>query len=351
MSEDRTQGQSKQRRQQARERGLVAHSPELTGAVGLLAASALLAIWGDDLTAALLGLVREPLIGAARVSADPAEVVARLRHLALAVAWPLGGLVVGFAAAALAAHQVQVGGLWAPSLLAPDPARLWAAGRGPGLATRATRGAWSVIKAAVVAVVAAWTIWSGWRDFQRLGGLEAGPLARASGLALRDLALRLALATLVLGLIDYGDRSNRLEAQLRMTPEEQREDQRATEGDPALRARRRRLARAWNGDPGEILAGASLVLTGPAGLTLVLAGGPPPRRVVPQWAARGSAGARLRRSAEARKLPLADAPDLARRLARRRAPGLALPADALAELAPLWPAPSKGRAETGPAAG
>ncbi|MBV8269598.1 MAG: hypothetical protein JO252_25015, partial [Planctomycetaceae bacterium] len=61
--------------------------------------------------------------------------------------------------------------------------------------------------------------------------------------------------------------------------------------------------------------------------------------------------ARLRRSAEARKLPLADAPDLARRLARRRAPGLALPADALAELAPLWPAPSKGRAETGPAAG
>ena len=64
MSEDRTQGPSKQRRQQAWERGLVAHSPELTGAVGLLAASALLAIWGDDLTAALLGLVREPLVGA-----------------------------------------------------------------------------------------------------------------------------------------------------------------------------------------------------------------------------------------------------------------------------------------------
>ena len=129
-----------------------------------------------------------------------------------------------------------------------------------------------------------------------------------------------------------------------MTPEEQREDQRAMEGDPALRARRRRLARAWNGDPGEILAGASLVLTGPAGLTLVLAGGPPPRRVASRWAARGIAGARVRRSAEARKLPLVDAPDLARRLAHRRAPGLALPADALAELAALWPDPSKGRA-------
>ncbi len=139
MSEDRTQSPSKQRRQQARERGLVAHSPELTGAVGLLAAAALLAVWGDDLAAALLGLVREPLVGVPRVSAGPAEVVVRLRHLALAVAWPMGMLVVGCVVAALAAHQVQVGGLWVPGLLAPDPSRLWVVGRGSGLATRAAR--------------------------------------------------------------------------------------------------------------------------------------------------------------------------------------------------------------------
>ena len=34
------------------------------------------------------------------------------------------------------------------------------------------------------------------------------------------------------------------------------------EGDLSLRARRRRLARAWRGDAPELLAGASLVLTG-----------------------------------------------------------------------------------------
>ena len=34
MSEDRTQAATKHRRQQARERGQVAHSPELTGAIG-----------------------------------------------------------------------------------------------------------------------------------------------------------------------------------------------------------------------------------------------------------------------------------------------------------------------------
>ena len=62
-AEDRTQGPSKQRLQQAREHGQVAHSPELTAAVGLLAATLLLIWWGDDLAAALIGLLREPLTG------------------------------------------------------------------------------------------------------------------------------------------------------------------------------------------------------------------------------------------------------------------------------------------------
>src|SRR5437016_2649185 len=130
-TEDRTEGASKPRLQQARERGQVAHSPELTAAAGLLAATVLLGVWGDDLAGVLIALVREPLSGPPIVAADPAGVVAWVRHLARAVAPPLGAIVVGAAVAALAAHQVQVRGLWVPCLLAPDPARLWAFGRGP----------------------------------------------------------------------------------------------------------------------------------------------------------------------------------------------------------------------------
>ena len=55
MSEDRTQEPSQRRRVEARERGQVARSPELTGSAGLLAASALLGIWGDDLALGVAG--------------------------------------------------------------------------------------------------------------------------------------------------------------------------------------------------------------------------------------------------------------------------------------------------------
>src|SRR4051794_21875079 len=101
MSEDRTRAPSKRRRQLARERGLVARSPELTAAAGLLAAVVLLGVWGDDLGSALVAAVREPWLGTPSVSADLSEVVDRLRRLALGVATPLGAIVVGVLVATL----------------------------------------------------------------------------------------------------------------------------------------------------------------------------------------------------------------------------------------------------------
>ncbi|AGA31452.1 EscU/YscU/HrcU family type III secretion system export apparatus switch protein [Singulisphaera acidiphila] len=338
MSEDRTQEPSKLRRQQARERGQVAHSAELTGSVGLLAAVVMLGFWGHEITAALVKLLREPLVGTPIISADPSEVVTRLRQLAVGVIWPILPVVGSFVLAAIGAHQAQVQGLWAPGLLAPDPTRLWTLGQGQGIVTRGGRGVWSLLKAVTIVAVAAWSIRLGWFDFQQFGAMDAPALARAVGGTLWLLATWLAAATLVLGLIDFALQYRRYEDLLRTTSEEHREDQRTAEGDPALRSKRRRLVKAWRGDSPELLAGASLILTGPSGLTLVLAGGPPPRSVSLRSAVQGASGLHLRLAAEAAKLPQVAAPDLARRLIGRRAPALPLPAEALAELASIWPA-------------
>src|SRR5262249_60738732 len=118
--------------------------------------------------------------------------------------------------------------------------------------------------------------------------------------------------------------------------------QRVLEGDVAARAQRRRTARAWRGDSPEWLAGASLALRGSGGLTLILSGGPPPRRVLIRAAARTAAGLRLRRSAEAAKIPHVDDAGLAQRLARHPAGGLGIPAELIAELAAIWPSQVAG---------
>jgi flagellar biosynthetic protein FlhB len=338
MSEDRTQPPSKRRRQLARQQGQVAHSPELTSAAGWLVAVMVLGLMGDNLMRGMVKLVSGSLAGPPVASVDPAGLVAHVRGMGLGLAWPLVVILAAFAAGASAAHQVQVRGLWTPRRIAPDPARLWSLGRGPGWAVQAERTSWAMVKSVVLIGASAWTIRAGWADILRAGGLEGPALARAAGGLVLHLARVLAALLVVFGLIDYALRYRRFESMLRTTPQQQREDHRVIEGDAASRAQRRRLARSWRGDSPELFAGVSLVLIGPGGLTLILAGGPPPRRITIRASAKGNAGLRLRRSAEALKVPQIDVPDLTRRLAKHSATGASLPDELIAELASIWPA-------------
>ncbi len=251
MSEDRTQPASKRRLQIAREQGQVAHSPELTAAGGWLVAVLLLGCWGEDLAGNLIGLVRRSAGGAPVVGVDAPAVVSQIKQAVMAVAVPLGVLLTGFAAGAVAAHQLQVRGLWAVGVIAPDPTRLWILGRGGGMTAGFERIAWAVIKAVVLAGVSFWAIRSQWAEIQRLGDLEFPALASATSHAFLHPARALALVMMVLGLADYGLRHVRHEALLRTTPQEQREDIRVMEGDVSLRAKRRGLARAWRSDAPE----------------------------------------------------------------------------------------------------
>src|SRR5262249_40580242 len=175
----------------------------------------------------------------------------------LGVVWPLGILLAGFAAGALAAHQVQVRGLWATRLILPDPARLWTPGSGPGLTARFGRAGWATGKAILVVLASAGMLRAGWVELLRLSQLDGPVLAGAASRLVLHLAGVLAGVLLILSGVDYGLRHVRFEARLRTTAQEHREDQRAMEGDLASRALRRRLAQTWRGDAQARLAGAS----------------------------------------------------------------------------------------------
>jgi flagellar biosynthesis protein FlhB len=337
MSDERTQPPSKRRRQLAREQGQVAHSPELTAAAGWLVAVVVLGMVGENLTRGFTKLVSGSLTQSGALVAEPAAVVSHVRELVVGLGWPLAAILAGFAAGALAAHHLQVRGLWATVLIVPTPARLWAYSHGPGLAVRVERSAWSVVKGAVLLAVSAWAIRAGWSEILKLGSLEVPVLVHRVGQIVLGLAWVLAAVLMLLGLIDYGFCYRRIELMLRTTPQEQREDQRAMEGAPAVRSQRRRVALSWRGDSPELLSGASLLLNGTAGLTVVLGGGPPPKRITVRTAVRGAAGLRLRRSAESGKLRQIESADLARRLAHRPSSRSPIAAELIAELAAIWP--------------
>ncbi len=178
-------------------------APSSTAAAGWLVALALLGLWGQDLARGLVGIVREPLYRAPMVSAGPAEVVASIRGQALALALPLAIIVAGFGAGATAAHQLQVRGLWATALIAPDPARLWTFGRVGSAAAGFERMAWAVIKGVVLVAVSIWALRAEWHEIELLSGVETSALAGAAADLMFKFALFMGIVMLVLGMADY----------------------------------------------------------------------------------------------------------------------------------------------------
>ncbi|CAN5817214.1 hypothetical protein BH23PLA1_BH23PLA1_19130 [soil metagenome] len=254
MSEDRPKEPSPRRRQQAREQGQVARSGELTAAVGLLATATALGIWGADLAAGLVEAIRMSWLGEPVLVIDPNEVVERARGVVLGVAVPLLAILGVTVVAVLVAHLAQVGPFWVPGLLVPDPGRLWKLGRGEA-ADSWGQGAWGLFRIVAILSAAAWAIRAYGPELAGLGLLDSAGLSRGVGVVLRGMLFRIALVLLVLGLIDLAWQHRRFEARLRATPEQDREDRRAAEGDPALRSQRRSVAEGWRRDPVEPSAG------------------------------------------------------------------------------------------------
>jgi flagellar biosynthetic protein FlhB len=303
MASDRSFPPSARRLALARAAGLTPASPLLVGALAAVGAVLALAAVGGAIAARIGAWVR-----AAIESADGSRVGSALEasvgsateasvgsatdivHATVALALPVLGSI---AIVAMIAHLAQTRALWIPrrrvdNAPAEDP-------------QRATRGVLGLANATVIAIVAVvWLFAMAPRiaalvsvgsdgatalgasvDAQRVDG---GTIEGAALLVLSFLAT-LAIAWVVLGAIDALVRFAGHVHSLRMTPEEQRADQRLAGADPRWRARREKLAR---GEPArDAVAGASVLVLGD-GVAVAVAWDPV-RRPIPTRTASGRA--------------------------------------------------------------
>lgn len=338
MSEDRTAAPSRMRRDAARAQGLAAHSPLLVVSLGLIVVVALLGWFGGAVVQSSVGFIRNSIRASAQMADNPSLAIAgELRDYVASVA-PVVALIGGAALVVIVmAHLLQTGGLFAPGRLAPSPGRLWqgtghsgTGGRVVGVATS------SFFALCLLAVLAGVLLWQS----DSLARLPMRPfpefLQAASGL-IGTALVSIAIVGILSGLVELIRRRAEFERMLQTTPDEQRAEQKAIDGDPAVRSRRMELARRWQRDPGEILAGAALVLTGDAGLTVLLAGSPPPGPVSVRTIARGVAASSLRHAAEQAGLPVVKDATLTAWFSTAGRQGGRLPAAMADRVRACWP--------------
>lgn len=313
MSGNRTEPPTPRRLREARRRGEVAQSRELSGAAALAAGLAALAALSPWATAALKRFLHTAVTAAA---GEPAPLAALGDALAAWTAASLPPCAAAFLAAA-AASRLQAGALFSPDALRPRWDRL-----DPLRGLRRLCSPRQLGQVALRAVQTAALLLLSFRRLREASGIlsqlpRLSPLAATSamGPVLQGLACELCLALLGFGLLDLSLQRRRHRRSLMMTPEEVRRDLKEEEGDPRRKAERERLCRAavWAGP----VSRATCVVVNPTHLAVALAHdrqGDEPPRVLAKGA--GAAAERIRAAARRAGVPVIREAPLARALYR-----------------------------------
>jgi flagellar biosynthesis protein FlhB len=230
---DRTLPPTERRRRDARSRGEVAQSSELTAAITLLAGSAVIGWLAPGWATSLVELMRDSL----RTPQTSIATVPFVTVLSQRIGQLFGtillsaGLIV--CVSALAANIVQTGWIWMPTAIAPR----W---RFRGLFSweRCLESTGWILRLCLLVSVA-WIFASNRQSrFLTLSvGDPAAMLIRSAQL-IGELCVQLAGCMVLLAVFDYGFRFWRHEQGLKMTVEERRREQLDDQVDPRIKQRR-----------------------------------------------------------------------------------------------------------------
>ncbi len=317
--DDRTEKATPKHRKRARERGQIARSPDLGGAVVLMAGLLTLGLTAGATARAGAAAFREILADIAHpAAATSAAGLSGLMNSALTtIVLAVGPVAGACVAAALVSGAAQAGVRPALHVLKPDFRRINPVSGarnlfGPNLVFEALK---ALVKVAVVGAVAAFALLPGLRGLASIVGISPIALGSASAQQALSIAERAGLAYVLVGLIDYAWKRRRYERDLRMTKQEVRDEARqygvSAEVKSALRRRQMQLARA------RMMAAvpqADVVVTNPTHFAVALRYDG--SRTAPEVVAKGQEliAVQIRRIAEEHDVPVISDPPLARAL-------------------------------------
>jgi len=328
--EERTEPATPRRREEARERGQVARSADLSSALVLLSAVLALQFLGRSMIGGLLASAAAVLEGFGSIDAEPGGLMLHFGSAFTAVLagfLPFVGIVL---AAALVANLAQVGFLFTGEPLVPDLDRINpVTGLGRLFSVRGLlKVVAGLLKISIVGAVVLWTIWAERARLVELSGQPFEPMLGVATELMLALSLRAALALLALAVLDYGLQRWQHERDLRMSKREVREEMKRYEGDPRIRERRRGLQRKLALQ--RMMLGvpeATVVITNPTHFAVAVRYEKP--MDAPIVVAKGAEqmALRIRETAMEHGVPIVERQELARALYRSVEVGQAIPSD------------------------
>ena len=308
------------RRDKAAEEGHVPRSPDLTSAILLLVALCLLLWLGSTLTTFCAEQLREQLGGEATLHIDAETATNRLVHLAQDLGWRLAPIFGGMMLVAVCVNLAQVGILFLPEKVSPDPSHLDPLAGAERVFSFASvvRLGFGLLKVVVVAGVAVTCLWGEGNRILGLATLDSGQIAIFTWEIVIWTGIKVAAALVVLALLDYFYQVYRNEEDLKMTAQEIKEEMKMLQGDPHIIQRRKQIMRQMAlQNIGKSVSEADAVVTNPTELAIALKYDPE-NMAAPVVVAKGAGvvAQRIRRLALEGGIPIVERKELAQILYR-----------------------------------
>lgn len=319
-SQDKTERATPKRLRDARQKGQVARSRELTTAVLIAGGAAVLIGQGADMMGQALGLLRDALeidpADFANTADMPRQFGALLRAGMMIVA-PI--LALGFFGALLA--PLLLGGWnFSAQALLPQFSRVNpASGLARVFSSRALFDlGLGLAKVGVLGGIAGAVLYARRAQLPQLAAMAPGVAMAQLGATVLDVLGWLALGLAVIAVLDVPWQLFRHSRDLRMTKQEVREEYKQSEGRPEVKGRIRQAQQALaRGRMMSAVPTADVIVTNPTHYAVALkyaAGTMRAPRVVAKGA--GVIAAAIRELAQEHRVPVVSAPPLARALYR-----------------------------------
>lgn len=250
MADNRTEKPTQRRRDDARRKGQIARGPELPAVAGFLAAMLTMRALGGDWMARAAFLFQHTVIVVTGLTAGEQLTVPTAHKLMIEALSQMALLSLPVIAAALTAgiagNLAQGGWNFSTEALSPRKERFNPVQNLKRVfsGNSAVELLKQILKLGFICVVCYSVVAPAIAQAPAIVGVPAGEAIRSLGTVVWQTGLRAGVAMLVVAVLDYGWKWYQHEKSLRMTKQEVRDEFRQQEGDPAIKAQRRRAARA-----------------------------------------------------------------------------------------------------------
>lgn len=317
---DRTEAPTQKRLDDARSEGRIPRSRELSAAAVMVSAGTLLMLGGRTMGGKLGELMRTGLSISRERIFDSGAATQALGEQSISALWAIAPVLGITLVVALGAPLALGGWAFSGKAIAPDFSRL---SPGSGLARMVSARSWmelgkALAKFAVVGGAGALVLWL---HSDRLLGLGAEPVDAAIVHAIQmagEALIALTAALVLIAAVDVPFQLWQYHKDMRMTREEIRQEHKESEGSPEIKGRIRALQREMaERRMMDDVPKADVIITNPTHFAVALRYDEKTMRA-PRVVAKGVdlMAARIREVASEHRVPIFEAPPLARALHR-----------------------------------